>query len=98
MIPAARTNASRRACPQCQAVTEADWLVCPHCRTELRRVCGSCDKPLDLNWVICPYCATPTGQPAALRDNRPVAPLTQVSSAPVQSVPAEAAIGSPDAS
>ncbi len=48
----------RRACPQCQAVTEPDWLVCPHCRTELRRVCDGCGKPMDLNWVICPYCAT----------------------------------------
>lgn len=93
-----RDISARRACPQCQAVTEADWLVCPHCRTELRRVCTSCDKPLDLNWVVCPYCATPTGQPAALRDNRPVAPVTQVPPAPVPSVAAEAAVGSPDAS
>lgn len=93
-----RDISTRRACPQCQAVTEADWLVCPHCRTELRRVCSSCDKPLDLNWVVCPYCATPTGQPAALRDSRPPAPVTQVPPAPVQSVPAEAAIGSSDAS
>lgn len=93
-----RDISTRRACPQCQAVTETDWLVCPHCRTELRRVCSSCDKPLDLNWVVCPYCATPTGQPAALRDSRPPAPATQVPPAPVQSVPAEAAIGSSDAS
>lgn len=48
----------RRACPQCQAVTEPDWLVCPHCKAELRRLCDGCGKPMDLNWVICPYCAT----------------------------------------
>ncbi len=53
----------RRACPGCQAVTEPEWLVCPHCRTELRRLCESCGRPQDLNWVICPYCcAAPTMQ------------------------------------
>lgn len=53
----------RRACPGCQAVTEPEWLVCPHCRTELRRLCESCGRPQDLNWVICPYCCTaPAGR------------------------------------
>ncbi len=50
----------RRACPGCQAVTEPEWLVCPHCRTELRHLCQSCGKPLDLNWVVCPYCCATT--------------------------------------
>lgn len=54
-----RDITARRACPSCQTVTEPDWLVCPHCRTELRRTCASCGKPLELNWVICPFCATP---------------------------------------
>lgn len=53
-----RDITERRACPGCQTVTEADWLVCPRCRTELRHTCVSCGKPLELNWVICPYCAT----------------------------------------
>ncbi len=48
----------RRACPSCQGVTEPEWLVCPHCRTELRRSCANCQRPLDLNWVVCPYCTT----------------------------------------
>ena len=51
----------RRACPECQAVTEPDWLICPHCRTELRRLCDGCAKPMDLNWVICPFCGTAPG-------------------------------------
>lgn len=54
-----RDITARRACPSCQTVTEPDWLVCPHCRAELRRTCASCNKPLELNWVICPFCATP---------------------------------------
>jgi len=49
----------RRACPSCQTVTEPEWLVCPHCRTELRRTCEACNRPLELNWVVCPYCTTP---------------------------------------
>ena len=49
----------RRACPGCQAVTEPEWLVCPHCRTELRSLCQSCGRPLDLNWIVCPYCCGP---------------------------------------
>jgi hypothetical protein len=81
----------RRACPGCQTVTEPDWLICPHCRTELRRLCPSCGKPLDLNWVICPYCcAAPQrgavqAQPAAL----PVAgPAQALPPAPAVVVPA----------
>lgn len=89
-----RDISMRRACPQCQAVTEPDWLVCPHCRAELRRVCSHCDRPLDLNWVVCPYCAMPTGQPrqqAALPEPRAAAPAAQPLSA-------EAAIGTSDVS
>lgn len=55
-----RDITARRACPGCQTVTEANWLVCPRCRTELRRTCTSCQKPLELDWVLCPYCTTPT--------------------------------------
>jgi RNA polymerase subunit RPABC4/transcription elongation factor Spt4 len=54
-----------RACPQCQSVTEPEWLVCPHCRTALRRTCEACNRPLELNWVVCPYCTTPVNQVAA---------------------------------
>jgi RNA polymerase subunit RPABC4/transcription elongation factor Spt4 len=77
----------RRACPQCQAVTEPDWLLCPHCRAELRRLCDGCGKPLDLNWVVCPYCAT---APAAPRLNQPYAPPAITAPAPIAAT-AEAA-------
>jgi len=56
-----RDITTRRACPHCQAVTEPEWLLCPHCRTELRRSCAECGRPLDLNWIACPYCTTPVG-------------------------------------
>jgi RNA polymerase subunit RPABC4/transcription elongation factor Spt4 len=57
-----RDITTRRACPTCQTVTEADWLVCPRCRTDLRRSCAHCNRPLELDWVVCPYCTTPVPQ------------------------------------
>lgn len=73
----------RRACPGCQAVTEPEWLVCPHCRTELRRLCDSCGKPLDLNWVVCPYCcAAPQVQPVPAFAPALSAPLAPVPPSP----------------
>lgn len=69
-----RDITERRACPGCQAVTEADWLVCPHCRTELRRSCMACSKPMELNWVICPYCAAPAGPSNAIGNGHHATP------------------------
>ncbi|MGC8782520.1 MAG: zinc ribbon domain-containing protein [Anaerolineae bacterium] len=54
-----RDITARRACPKCQAVTEADWLLCPHCGVELRRRCADCGRPLELDWIVCPYCTAP---------------------------------------
>jgi RNA polymerase subunit RPABC4/transcription elongation factor Spt4 len=53
-----RDITDRRACPSCQAVTEQDWLICPHCGAQLRRSCEECGRPLDLNWKVCPSCGT----------------------------------------
>jgi RNA polymerase subunit RPABC4/transcription elongation factor Spt4 len=55
----------RRACRKCQTVTEADWLLCPRCGTELRHQCSDCGRPLELDWIVCPYCtAAVTNAPA----------------------------------
>lgn len=43
-------------CPECQRPIEPDFIVCPHCHTNLRRRCQSCDRVVDLTWSICPYC------------------------------------------
>lgn len=87
-----RDITQRRACPNCQAVTEADWLVCPHCRTELRHTCVSCGKPLELNWVICPHCATPVGEAKAAGNGHyvtPVSPEPVVAPLPIVEAPGE---------
>jgi RNA polymerase subunit RPABC4/transcription elongation factor Spt4 len=71
-----RDITTRRACPSCQAVTEADWLICPNCRTELRRTCEECGRPLELNWKVCPYCATPVVQTKEVKTEKPALPVT----------------------
>jgi RNA polymerase subunit RPABC4/transcription elongation factor Spt4 len=77
-----RDITARRACPKCQTVTEPDWLICPHCRTELRRTCAACDRPLELSWVACPYCTTPVSAAAPGGNGRYVQPVTPEMVAP----------------
>lgn len=43
-------------CPECQRPIEHDFILCPHCQTNLRRRCGACDRVVDLTWSMCPYC------------------------------------------
>jgi len=46
----------RFVCPECQRPIEPDFILCPHCHTQLRRHCEACRKVIDLTWRICPYC------------------------------------------
>jgi hypothetical protein len=52
------------ACPQCRRPVQDDFMVCAHCRTQLREPCGSCGRLLQHAWRNCPYCATPRPRPA----------------------------------
>ncbi len=45
-------------CPNCQHPLREDFVVCPHCYTELRHACPSCERLVEVSWAICPYCAT----------------------------------------
>ncbi|MDO8674481.1 MAG: zinc ribbon domain-containing protein [Dehalococcoidia bacterium] len=47
----------RQICPGCQRNIEADFIVCPSCRTELKRQCNQCRRAIRLSWDVCPYCA-----------------------------------------
>lgn len=49
-----RTN----QCPNCRAVVEKDFLICPECGWELKRPCDNCNRPLSFHWSVCPYCET----------------------------------------
>lgn len=43
-------------CPNCRALVEKDYLICPECEWELKKPCINCEKPLDMNWETCPFC------------------------------------------
>jgi RNA polymerase subunit RPABC4/transcription elongation factor Spt4 len=46
----------RYICPGCRRKADADFLLCPHCHTELRKRCVDCGRLINLHWDICPYC------------------------------------------
>lgn len=46
------------ACPSCKRPVQDDFLLCPHCRTQLKQSCLRCAKALNLSWRACPYCGT----------------------------------------
>jgi RNA polymerase subunit RPABC4/transcription elongation factor Spt4 len=45
-------------CPNCRAIVERDFIVCPECHWELKKSCVQCDKPLNMEWETCPFCGT----------------------------------------
>lgn len=61
-------------CPTCQHKLQPDWMLCPHCTTQLRRPCESCGRLLDMGWKICPYCAQVPVNAAAPEAVAPPAP------------------------
>jgi len=54
-------EAATRPCPTCGRHIEADFVICPHCRTQFARRCQACDRTLRLGWPVCPYCAEDVG-------------------------------------
>lgn len=46
----------RQACPSCKRRVLPDYLVCPHCRTQLKQVCVNCGRLMNLSWDLCPFC------------------------------------------
>lgn len=45
-------------CMNCQHYVEDDFMLCPHCQTQLREACTHCARLVDLRWNLCPYCGT----------------------------------------
>ncbi|WP_322489500.1 zinc ribbon domain-containing protein [Chloroflexus sp.] len=66
-------------CPECQRPIEPDFILCPHCHTQLRRRCDSCQKVIDLTWRICPYCghSQAGSAPTVRADAHPIASLVE---------------------
>lgn len=44
-------------CRSCQHYVEDDFMLCPHCQTQLREACVACSRLVDLRWTVCPYCS-----------------------------------------
>lgn len=54
------------ACQTCRRSIEADFNICPHCKSLLREPCRSCARLVRTNWAACPYCTAeraPVRQP-----------------------------------
>lgn len=60
-------------CANCGRRVEADWLVCPTCRNQLRRSCPSCGRPVELDWVACAWCGADLAAPPVAGSARPTA-------------------------
>lgn len=44
------------SCPACTRPVEADWLLCPHCRTLLKESCAGCGRHVSTWHSFCPGC------------------------------------------
>ncbi|MFN2484877.1 MAG: zinc ribbon domain-containing protein [Candidatus Limnocylindria bacterium] len=54
---------NQTSCPVCRDRVEADWLLCPNCRTRLHRTCPSCKRLAEVGWSLCAYCGKEFDQP-----------------------------------
>jgi hypothetical protein len=43
-------------CPTCERRVDAEWIICPSCRTRLNRVCPNCSRLVGLDWSLCAWC------------------------------------------
>lgn len=55
-------------CPNCKHPIEADFVLCPSCRTRLREPCTNCGRLLHPHWDVCPYCAEEVRRPRELAE------------------------------
>jgi len=62
-------------CQTCRRPIEAEYNICPHCRTQLREPCKSCGKSVRTNWAACAYCGVERAPP------RGAAPLPRAAAA-----------------
>lgn len=49
-------------CPGCARPVEADWLLCPRCRTLLKESCPGCGRQASLCHPFCPGCGRERGE------------------------------------
>ena len=76
-----------KTCRNCDRRVNAEWIICPWCRTRLNRVCPNCSKMVGLDWTICAWCGKDferavVAERAAVQPGRVPAPV--VGAAPAQ--------------
>ncbi len=85
-------------CAACRRPIEADWLICPHCRTRLRRICSSCGRLVETDWSLCAYCGKDFERPDYARTPARVSAARAAASLPAgqaAAIPAQAAAAVP---
>jgi hypothetical protein len=58
-------------CANCDRRVEAQWLICPTCRNQLRRMCPACNRHVELDWVVCAWCGAELSLPVATTSRPP---------------------------
>ena len=61
-----------RHCPSCDRRVDAEWIICPSCRTRLNRVCPNCTKLVGLDWSLCAWCGKDFERPELVGVQAPV--------------------------
>jgi RNA polymerase subunit RPABC4/transcription elongation factor Spt4 len=61
-----------RHCPQCDRRVDAEWIICPTCRTRLNRVCPNCTKLVGLDWSLCAWCGRDFERPELVATAGPI--------------------------
>lgn len=62
----------RVVCPTCGQPTQPDWMLCPHCHTQLKKPCAECERLLEMEWRLCPYCGSAPSVPELTTQVEPV--------------------------
>ena len=71
-------------CPVCRDRVDAEWLVCPNCRTRLHRVCPTCNRLAEPTWPLCAFCGTDFGREARPARSHGRAPLVTAEQADLE--------------
>ncbi len=58
-------------CATCGYPVEANFVICPNCKTQLKNLCSHCERALEPSWTVCPYCATPVSGVGSRPENAP---------------------------
>lgn len=80
-----------KTCRNCDRRVDAEWIICPWCRTRLNRVCPNCDKLVGLDWTICAWCGKDF-------ERAPIVERAAVQTAPLSTPATGAVLGQPTGS